>query len=204
MISAGSEPLQGLAMVRCAVAAIAIPVIAGTGLVKLFHQAVTRDLCQDRSGRNRDTEPVGPCQRPVWTRQFRCMQAIDDGTVRQEVQGGHCPLHGQKAGLQDIELIDLGNAGLSDAEAASFPYGRTQTGPTLCSQFLGIVEVLKGGLGKVCRRNPHGCRDNRPGPGATPGLVETDDLPVVAGTEFCFKCVVGHGDRRGRTALLRP
>lgn len=201
MISAWSEPFQGLPVLGCTIATIAGPVIAGTAFVQVFHQAVARDLGQDRGGGNGEAEAVGPGQGPVRTGQGGGVKAVHQGGVRNDLQLGHGSFHGKQAGLQDIDLVDFLDAGLTDAAATAVADGLAEGNTALRGQLLGVVEVFERRALCGVRGDANGCRDDRPGPWTSSGLVEPDDYPIVAGTEFYLETVVRHADRRGRAVL---
>jgi len=139
--------------------------------------AVARDLREDgRGGDGRHLGIAADDGLGVDT-DVRQAVAVHQHPVRRQPQALDGALHREHGGVQDVELVDLGDAGLGDAERQrmradlveqAFAPGRAQQ--------LGVVEALDALQVVEDHRGGHDRAGQRP----AAGLVDARDQAVVA------------------------
>jgi len=110
---------QRLQMKCGGIAHVSIKAILGIAGVQSKHAGVASRLGENRRRGNGRDFAIAADDRCDRTRQPRAMRAIDQGVAggNRAVRAGECrdrALHGEQAGLQDVDSVDLLDAGLGD------------------------------------------------------------------------------------------
>lgn len=159
-------------MRRNAIARVPLPAVTGMIAGEGGHHPVPLDLGDDggRGDRKRTSIPLhqrggGAAQagrRPV---------PVDKREARRARQRIERAAHGEIGGAEDVEPVDLLNAGDAEADLRDIPEsGKKRLAPG-GGEPLRIVQAGRNPL----RIENHGSGDDGPGPGAAPGLVHPGD-----------------------------
>ena len=172
MRSAGAMALQRRQVSRRAVALVGRETVIGVPRMQLFAHPVARHFRQDRCRRDRAHQGVAANDGRYRTTQRRHAITVDHHTVRQQPQSFDGAAHRQHRCLQDVEHVDLFDAGTGHAATQGpcanqlvqrlAPPRREQLGVGQATDRLQLVE-------DHCRGH------HRPGQWAAPGFVDTGD-----------------------------
>ncbi len=97
--------------------------------------------------------------------------AVDQHMIRREGQGGDGAAHGQVAGAQDVDGVDLFHAGMADADLGAVQKRCEQRLALPAVKLLGVVQSGGNAIGT----EPDGSGGHRARQRTTPGLVDADD-----------------------------
>ena len=122
MVWGYTKILQRQLMLFCRVSGVAVPAVAGMLLRQIHHQPIAPDFRDDRSGRDREAagialdDAAGPalqCGRnPV---------AIDQNVIGRAGKPRDGAFHRQHRGMQDVDAVDLFDAGLPHRDIGGPP-----------------------------------------------------------------------------------
>ena len=147
--------------------------VAGMRGIQRDDLPIAGDLGQDGGGGDRRVGGVPADQGPAQHRQLGAAIAVDvrpiEGVASVE-QGEHGASHGEHRGVQDIELVDLGDARLGNRPARGVLANLVeQRLAAALGELLGIVEQSDraGGV------EDHGGGNHGTGERTAPGLVDT-------------------------------
>ena len=166
-------------MCGCRVALVDRETVLGIAPIECPHLLVANGFGEDRRGRYRRLEGIALDDRPYWQRKLGAAVAIDQNLAGRHREALHRPFHRQHRGVQDIEAVDLCNAGLADRprERMLSDQGRK----TLALLFREFLRIRKTG-NRSCRVEDHGRGNDRPAQGSPTGLVNPADharIPVT-------------------------
>ena len=190
-------------MLAAGIALVTRQSIAGIFPIHLHHLPVAGHLGDDGGSADGGHALVTLHHRLGGTRQLGAAIAIDQCQLRQRVERLNRALHGQKAGLQNVDEVDFLDLRARNAPGQRpFPDEFRQLLAALLTEQLGIGQPLDGPLGIEDHRRRH----HRAGQGATSHFVDTGNQQGVGGQ---FKVEI-HCHRlipyepRPVPALLRP
>jgi hypothetical protein len=157
-----------------AVALVAVEAVVGVTLVQRVEHAVARDLGQGSTRR----KWRAPARRPDTMASASTSSAgsrlpSTSTFGRLQAQALHRAAHGQHRGLQDVEAVDLGHAGLSHAAAQGL--GPDLVVERVAARGVSRLESARPGWDEVIQN--HRGRHHRPGQRAAAGLVHAGDQP---------------------------
>lgn len=110
---------QGRAVRLGAIALMPGKTVFGIIAVEVAHEPVARDLGDDGSGGDGETARVAVNERllPDRAQSGDRVRAVDKDHFRRRAQTRHGEGHGEKRGLEDIDIVDHPCADHADAEA---------------------------------------------------------------------------------------
>lgn len=179
----GARPLslQSAQVHGCPVALVNGKAVAWVSLVHLHQKAVPEDLGENGCGRNGGYFRVafhdGLAADPKWWKSI----PVDEHFHRGKTQPIDRSAHGQQGRLQDVETVDLFDAGLGNAAAQGLGSNFVEEGLTAV-RTQGFA-VGQPGNGILFVKNDGG-RDNGPGQRAAACLVHTCNQARDGPVEF--------------------
>lgn len=160
------------------------------------HGAVAGDLRDDAGCCDAQAQPVTADQRRVIHRQTPDGQSVHQRMVRTLRQGIHRARHGEMRGAQNIHRVDFSRRCLADGPDDIRRAGddRKKFFPARRRHFFRIREsVERKAIGE-----DDGCRNNRTGKRAAPGLVNARHQRKPAGAQCTLAGeIAGHGKAVG-------
>jgi len=185
MMRGGSELGDRGTVLAGRVADIGLPAIAAIPSRECAHDAVARDLGDDRRRCNRKAEAVALYDRLHGAWERRRDITVDEGHVRTDLERSDSPRHRQQCRAQNIDAVDFTRTRGPDPDLCSAAIDaaseRPPAGMTLFgSQHLRIVEPLVQGSREAAWVEDHCGGDDRPGERPAPSLVDAADDPFAA------------------------
>lgn len=158
------------------------------------HEAIPGDLGDDAGCGDGATQAVAANDSQVGYGKFGQGTAIDQGGLRRAGERGKSASHGQVAGVEDIELLDLGDGGLAGRPDHGGIAGQSLIDPGSLEfrEFLGIVEIRTG---EGTRKDNRGGYDGA-GERTSTGFINARDDAVALLRQPIFPGEIRHG--RGR------
>ena len=172
----GAEPVQRLEMLGHAVALVGLETVARAILRQLAHQAVARDLGDDRGRRDRHHQPVAADHGVAVASRIEPVAAVDEHMLRHFRQRMHRARQRPQRGAQDIVAIDPRRRGEGDRKRGGGADFLEQFLAALRRQPLGIVDAFRNSLGV----EHDGRRHHRTRQRTAPGLVAAGHRPDAA------------------------
>ncbi len=147
---------------------ICLPAIAGELLRQIHHDAIAGDLGHDRRRRDRQRTGISLDHgKRGYSIAGRDHIAVDQQVVRSARQPVDRAQHGQVTGAQDVDFVDLFDAGMSHRHVGAGHDRVKNSGAPFGGQLLGIIQPL----GDVARIQHHGGGRHGPGQRAAPHFI---------------------------------
>ena len=138
----GTVGFKGSEMSGCRVAHVAIEAVLRIDGMQRQHARISHGLGEDGGGGNGGNLAIALDHGFDGYRQFRTAVAIDHRLLRRQAQSSDRTLHGEKGGMQDIELIDFLDAGFSNCPGQClFADFSGQHLAPLFGKLLGVVQA---------------------------------------------------------------
>src|SRR5271169_5876411 len=182
MMRGGSELEDRSAVLAGRIPDVGLPAISPIAPGERAHDAIARDLGDDRGRRDRKAEPISLHDGLHGTGERRRDVAVYEGHVGVNPEGGDRPRHRQQRSAQDIDAVDFTRArrtkaDMRDAAPDASPDCPPARLALLGGQHLRIVEPLVQGPGEATRVEDYGGGHDRPSERPAPGLVDAADDP---------------------------
>ncbi len=170
---AGAELDQQRPVLNRGIALVPGKAVFGMTAVQLDHQPVAVLLGQDRGGADAGFGEIalddGIAGDAV---QRRRVIAVGQHPDRSRIQGQYCAAHGQQAGLENVQAVDLFHRGLGHGMAQGLLADEDfQLLAALGGEFLGVGQAVDGPR----RIEDHRGRHHRAGQRSAAGLVDAGD-----------------------------
>ena len=167
----------------CAVAFVLREAVLRIFLIHFAHIAVTGHFGKDRRGGNGHAFGIALDDRDFVAGESGLTVAVDQSKIRLHAQRFHGAAHGEKGGLQNVDLVDLFFACRADAVGDGFFTDNIIKRLTLFfAEFFGIVEPFD----LAVFRQDHRRRANRSAQRAAACFVNAANMNVA----FCSKLVL--------------
>lgn len=188
MVGGYTQFHYGIFVTLSGVARVFRPAIAGELPVQIGHDPVARDLGDDAGGGNGQHLAIALDDRLCRAGQIGGQAvAVDQQMVWGMWQGGDGAAHGKVCGVEDVQRVDLGRAGMADADLCRSHDRVMQPRAGLRAQAFGIAQTLGDRIGA----KPHGGGCHRPGQRAAPDFIDAHDPAGPGAGKLGFKHEIG-------------
>ncbi len=159
------------------------------------HEAIARDLGDDRSGSDGDRNLVPTDEGPIRDSQIVEPDGINEEEVRARAKPFDRLPHGTLGGAQDIRAINLARVHNSEGDGSGRPSDRLEELlSTARQEAFGIIQTV----GEAIEIEDHRSRDDRPGPRPASDFIHAGNEPIAEAAEFPLQ------SRCARSPSLHP
>ena len=184
MNRAGAEPHERLLMRARAVADVPGEAVTGIEPIVFPHEAIARDLGQDRSGGDGDRELISPNDRPLGDVHIGEAHGVNEKVVRTGMKPRDRRSHRALGRAPDIGAINLRGVHDSESQRARRVPNRVVEGFSAAArEAFGIVQTL----GETVQVKDHGSGDDRPGPCPAPDFIYARNEPIAQPLKFLLQ-----------------